>query len=121
LKTPLATLLYNAATDNLDDTVLHWSDESAVTVVLASGGYPESPQVGSPIEIPTCMDTTVYHAGTAHTSQGLVSTGGRVLTVTGLGKNLSEARESAYGTISKISCENSFYRSDIALAASEGK
>jgi phosphoribosylamine--glycine ligase len=121
LKTPLATLLYNAATDNLDDTVLHWSDESAVTVVLASGGYPESPQIGSSIDIPTCMDTTVYHAGTAHTSQGLVSTGGRVLTVTGLGKNLREARESAYGTISKISCENSFYRSDIALAASEGK
>ena len=67
------------------------------------------------------MDTTIYHAGTASTSHGLVSSGGRVLTVTGIGKNLSEARESAYGTISKIHCENSFYRSDIALAASEGK
>ncbi|CAN2228518.1 PurD Phosphoribosylamine-glycine ligase [Candidatus Nanopelagicaceae bacterium] len=121
LKTPLATLLYNAATDNLDDTVLHWSDESAVTVVLASEGYPESPKIGASIDIPTSMDTTVYHAGTSHTSHGLVSSGGRVLTVTGLGVNLSEARESAYGTISKIFCENSFYRSDIALAASEGK
>jgi phosphoribosylamine--glycine ligase len=121
LKTPLATLLYNAATDNLDDTVLHWSDESAVTVVLASEGYPESPKIGAAIEIPTCMETTIYHAGTADASQGLVSSGGRILTVTGMGANLHEARESAYGTISKIHCENSFYRSDVALAASEGK
>jgi phosphoribosylamine--glycine ligase len=121
LKTPLATLLFNAATDNLDDTVLHWSDESAVTVVLASEGYPESPKIGAAIDIPTCMDTTIYHAGTADASQGLVSSGGRILTVTGMGENLREARESAYGTISKILCENSFYRSDVALAASEGK
>jgi phosphoribosylamine--glycine ligase len=121
LKTPLATLLFNAATDNLDDTVLHWSDESAVTVVLASEGYPESPKIGAAIDIPTCMETTIYHAGTAVASQGLVSSGGRILTVTGMGENLREARESAYGTISKILCENSFYRSDVALAASEGK
>ena len=121
LKTPLATLLYNAATDNLDDTVLHWRDESAVTVVLASEGYPESPKTGATIDIPICMDTTVYHAGTANTSEGLVSTGGRVLTITGLGTTLGEAREKAYETISKIFCEKSFFRSDIALAASEGK
>lgn len=121
LKTPLATLLYNAATDNLDDTVLHWSDESAVTVVLASEGYPESPSTGALIDIPTCMETTIFHAGTSHTSHGLVSSGGRILAVTGLGANLSEARENAYGTISRIGCEKSFYRSDIALKASEGK
>ena len=121
LKTPLATLLYNAATDNLDDTVLHWREESAVTVVLASEGYPESPKTGAAIEIPTCMDTTVYHAGTANTAEGLVSSGGRVLTITGLGTTLSEAREKAYETISKIFCEKSFFRTDIALTASEGK
>ena len=121
LQTPLATLLYNAATDNLDDTVLTWLDESAVTVVLASEGYPEAPMTGARIDIPTCMDTTVYHAGTANSSHGLVSSGGRVLTITGLGKNLQEAREKAYGTITKIMCENSFFRSDIALTASEGK
>jgi phosphoribosylamine--glycine ligase len=121
LATPLATLLYNAATDNLDDTVLIWSDESAVTVVLASEGYPESPKTGAAIDIPTCMDTTIFHAGTANTSNGLVSSGGRVLTITGLGKDLQEAREKAYGTISKIICEKSFFRTDIALAASEGK
>jgi len=121
LKTPLATLLYNAATDNLDDTVLHWSDESAVTVVLASEGYPDSPKTGVEIDTPTCMDTTIYHSGTANTSKGLVSSGGRVLTITGLGQDLKEAREKAYETISKIFLEKSFYRSDIALTASEGK
>jgi phosphoribosylamine--glycine ligase len=121
LATPLATLLYNAATDNLDDTVLTWRNESAVTVVLASEGYPESPKVGASIDIPASMDTTIYHAGTANTSHGLVSSGGRVLTITGLGKDLQEAREKAYGTITKIACEKSFFRTDIALTASEGK
>jgi len=121
LATPLATLLFNAATNNLDDTVLTWRDESAVTVVLASEGYPGAPKTGAAIDIPTCMDTTIYHAGTANTSHGLVSSGGRVLTITGLGKDLQEAREKAYETITKIACEKSFFRSDIALAASEGK
>ncbi|MBP7903212.1 MAG: phosphoribosylamine--glycine ligase [Candidatus Planktophila sp.] len=121
LVTPLATLLYNAATDNLDDTVLTWRDESAVTVVLASEGYPEAPKIGASIDIPASMDTTIYHAGTANTSHGLVSSGGRVLTITGLGKDLQEAREKAYGTITKIACEKSFFRTDIALTASEGK
>jgi phosphoribosylamine--glycine ligase len=122
LKTPLATLLYNAATDNLDDMVLHWSDESAVTVVLASDGYPESPKIGGLINIPTCQDATIYHAGTSQTPQGIVSSGGRVLTVTGSGKDLHEARANAYGTIRLIDLENSFYRKDIALkAAGESK
>ena len=121
LETPLATLLFNAATDNLDDTVLNWREESAVTIVLASEGYPEAPKVGALIDIPTCMETTTYHAGTAESDKGLISSGGRILTVTGLGRNLAEARDNAYGTISKINCENSFYRKDIALAASEGK
>jgi phosphoribosylamine--glycine ligase len=121
LATPLATLLYNAATDNLDDTVLTWRDESAVTIVLASEGYPEAPKIGASIDIPASMDTTIYHAGTANTSHGLVSSGGRVLTITGLGKDLQEAREKAYGTITKIACEKSFFRTDIALTASEGK
>ena len=121
LQTPLAQLLFNAATDNLDDTVLNWSDESAVTVVLAAGGYPESPQTGLLIDIPTCMDTTIYHAGTTYEENYLKSSGGRILTVTGLGRNLTDARKKVYGTLSLIHCENSFYRSDIALTASKGE
>jgi phosphoribosylamine--glycine ligase len=121
LRTPLATLLFNAATDNLDDTVLHWSDESAVTVVLASDGYPDAPKTGAEISLPATSEAMIYHAGTALADNRLLSTGGRVLTVTGLGNNLTIAREKAYKAIAQISLANSFYRSDIALTASEGK
>jgi phosphoribosylamine--glycine ligase len=121
LLTPLATLLFNAATDNLDDTVLHWSDESAVTVVLASDGYPEALKTGVEISLPATSEATIYHAGTALADNRLLSTGGRVLTVTGLGNNLTIAREKAYEAIAQVSLANSFYRSDIALTASEGK
>ena len=121
LETPLATLLYNAATDNLDDTVLNWRNESAVTIVLASEGYPESPKVGAEIDIPESPAALIYHAGTSASGGHLVSSGGRVLTVTGLGSNLAAARKQAYQTISTITLEKAFYRSDIALKASEGK
>jgi phosphoribosylamine--glycine ligase len=119
LATPLATLLYKAATDSLDDVVLNWRDESAVTVVLAAQGYPESPKTGTVISnIPTIENTQIFHAGTSMTSNGLVSSGGRVLTVTGIGADLTEARDRAYRAISQIELEGSFYRSDIALNAS---
>jgi phosphoribosylamine--glycine ligase len=119
LMTPLATLLYNAATDNLDDAALQWRDESAVTVVLAAQGYPESPKTGAAISsIPTIDKSQVFHAGTSESSGALLSTGGRVLTVTGTGADLTEARDRAYRAISQIELEGSFYRSDIALNAS---
>jgi len=118
LATPLATLLYKAATDDLDDVVLHWRDLSAVTVVLASEGYPESPKIGSEIVIPAQTDATVFHAGTSLSASKLLSSGGRVLTITGVGRGLAEARDMAYRTIAKIVLKNSFFRSDIALQAS---
>ena len=119
LMTPLATLLYNAATDNLDDAVLQWRDESAVTVVLAAQGYPESPKTGAAISsIPAIDKSQVFHAGTSDSSGALISSGGRVLTVTGTGADLTEARDRAYRAISQIELEGSFYRSDIALNAS---
>jgi len=121
LQTPLATLLYKAATDNLDDAVLHWSDESAVTVVLASEGYPEAPKSGSNISLHITDEAMIYHSGTALSDENLVSNGGRVLTVTGLGQNLAEARTKAYQAISDVVLKNSFYRSDIALIASRGE
>jgi phosphoribosylamine--glycine ligase len=118
LATPLATLLYKAATDDLDDVVLHWRDLSAVTVVLASEGYPESPKIGSEIVIPAQTDATVFHAGTSLSASKLLSSGGRVLTITGVGRGLAEARDMAYRTIAKVVLKNSFFRSDIALQAS---
>ena len=119
LATPLATLLYKAATDSLDDEVLQWRDESAVTVVLAAQGYPESPKVGGSISLlPTIDKAQIFHAGTSQGDDALLSAGGRVLTVTGTGADLTEARDRAYRAISQIQLEGSFYRTDIALNAS---
>ncbi len=119
LMTPLATLLYKAATDNLDDAVLQWRDESAVTVVLAAPGYPEAPKSGGAISsIPAIENAQVFHAGTTQSGGSLLSAGGRVMTVTGTGADLTEARDRAYRAISQIELEGSFYRTDIALNAS---
>jgi phosphoribosylamine---glycine ligase len=119
LLTPLADLLYKAATNSLDDTVLHWSDTSAVTVVLAAQGYPQSPQVGEKITAPAPQENTViFQAGTQEKDGSLISSGGRVMTVTGIGSDLKSARHRAYQQISTIGLEGSFYRSDIALVAS---
>ncbi|MEI7540782.1 MAG: phosphoribosylamine--glycine ligase [Actinomycetes bacterium] len=119
LKTPLAKLLYKAATRNLEGVQLEWKKESAVTVVLAAKGYPSAPQSGDLIGgFPVVENTTIFHAGTARNEKGLVSSGGRVLTVTGTGSDLTEARDRAYRLISQISLDGSFYRTDIALNAS---
>ena len=119
LVTPLATLLFKAATDSLDDEVLQWRDESAVTVVLAAQGYPESPKIGGAISaLPTIDKAQIFHAGTSQSADVLLSAGGRVLTVTGTGSDLTEARDRAYRAISQIQLEGSFYRTDIALNAS---
>jgi phosphoribosylamine--glycine ligase len=91
-----------------------------VTVVLASEGYPSDAKVGTPITgIKNTSNSFVYHAGTKKEDGVLKSSGGRVLTVTGIGKNLSEARNHAYENISSITLSGSFYRNDIALSASQ--
>ena len=122
LKTPLAQLLFKASTGSLQGTVLDWSAKCAVTVVLASEGYPSSPVTGEPIMgIHPIESTSVFHAGTTIKDGVLHSSGGRVLTVTGLGIDLAEARAKAYQVISGISLRGSHYRSDIALKASVGQ
>jgi phosphoribosylamine--glycine ligase len=120
LKTPLAQLLFAAATKNLENFGdLQWSDDSAVTVVLASEGYPADPKIDEAITgIQTNESSYVFHAGTKLRDGVLHSSGGRVLTVTGLGSDLTQARDAAYRTISRISLPGSHYRSDIALNAS---
>ena len=119
LKTPLAGLLYKAATRNLEGTKLEWSNETAVTVVLAAEGYPSAPKSGGVIgELPSIERVSIFHAGTSRNEKALVATGGRVLAVTGIGSDLTEARDRAYRAISHISLDGSFYRSDIALNAS---
>ena len=120
LESPLAQLLYAAATGTLKEFGdLLWRKESAVTVVLASEGYPASPKTGEPIMgINPNSHSMVFHAGTELKDGILHSAGGRVLAVTGLGSDLTEARDAAYRTISKITLRGSHYRSDIALNAS---
>ena len=120
LKTPLAQLLYKAATGSLtDEMTLDWSDDSAVTVVLASEGYPAASVTGQPITgIDEQSGTAVFHAGTTLQDGVLHSAGGRVLAVTGIGSDLAQARDQAYLAISRITLRGSHYRSDIALTAS---
>lgn len=120
LKTPLASLLLKAATRDLKDhPPLEWSTDSAVTVVLASEGYPTSPVLGEPIMGAKPIEGThIFQAGTALDGGILKSAGGRVLAVTGLGADLTDARDKAYRVISGITLRGSHYRSDIALNAS---
>lgn len=114
-----AKLLYSAANGSVDESaVKSVSNGSACCVVLASEGYPDSYQKGFEITgIREAEETgaIIYHAGTAMENGKLVTAGGRVLGVTGIGIDLSAAIENAYGAISKIRFNNSFYRKDIGL------
>jgi len=123
LETPLGGILYAAATGTLAELPpLRWKPGAAVGVVLASEGYPEHPITGGPITGIGDVSAPVLQAGTDLDADGrLVSSGGRVLTVVGLGDDLHAAREQAYAEIAKIKLAGSFYRTDIALAAAEGK
>ena len=125
LKSPLAQLLFNAASGKLNQTKLEWRDESAVTVVLAAKGYPNDVQVDDEIKLLDPVDGSfIFHAGiksirrSGEEKERFLSAGGRVLTVTGMGRDLTEARDRAYRTISQINLSGSFYRNDIALNAS---
>ena len=118
----LAPLLMAAATESLDaDTVVSFLDSAAVTVVLASEGYPENPQTGRLLsgltEAEEIDGVHIAHAATAHTDAGLIATGGRVLSVVAVAKTFSEARTSAYKALEKISLEGSHYRTDIGAIA----
>jgi phosphoribosylamine--glycine ligase len=101
-----------------------WKKLWAVTVVLASRGYPESASKGDVIEgirPVESLETEVLHAGTELRGDELVTAGGRVLNVTGLGETPAEARERAYAAADKIQFDGKQMRTDIALRAVEGK
>jgi len=96
---------------------IQWSGRHAACVVLAAPGYPGKSPHGLPIDgladAEAMDDVLVFHAATAHEEDRLVTTGGRVLGVTGLGDSLDDALSNAYGAIDKISFEGMHYRSDI--------
>jgi phosphoribosylamine--glycine ligase len=99
----------------LRQDTLEWADDWAVTVVMASAGYPESSHKGDVITgLDDLGDVEVTHAGTAVRDGELVTAGGRVLNVTGLGGTVSEARERAYDAVERIRFEGAQHRRDIA-------
>ncbi|VEG57887.1 phosphoribosylamine--glycine ligase [Mycolicibacterium aurum] len=118
---PLGQLLRAAATGELAGVPpLQWRDGSAVAVVLAAENYPGRPRVGDVIH--GADADGVLHAGTARRDDGaVVSSGGRVLSVVGTGADLVAAREEAYRTMASIRLPGSHFRSDIGLAAAEGR
>lgn len=125
LRTPLGALLRAAARGELADAEpLRWHQGSAVTVVLAAPGYPESPTLGGVITgVPAGADgdAWVVHAGTATRDGALVATGGRVLCATARGEDLAQARERAYALLGGIDLDGGHHRGDIGLAAAEGR
>ena len=109
---------------NLGVYRLRWTPQACVTVVLASGGYPGAHQTGLVVdgleEAGRMEDVLVFHGGTARRDGRVVTAGGRVLSVTALGKDLAEARSRAYEACSRISFEGMHHRTDIALEAAGG-
>jgi len=121
LESPLGEALAATANGTLVDLPpLRWRDGAAVTVVLAAEFYPASPRTGDVI---TGADAEgVLHAGTKRNESGaIVSAGGRVLSVVGVGADLSAARDHAYATLAGIKLPGGHFRTDIGLAAVEGR
>ena len=121
LESDLADLLEAAATDGLAGMKIAMNDDAAVTVVLASGGYPGPYTAGVPIEglddAAAIEGATVFHAGTESRGDTVMTAGGRVLAVTGVGGTIEEARRTAYAATDRIMFEGKTYRRDIAAAA----
>ncbi|CAM3898971.1 phosphoribosylamine--glycine ligase [Smaragdicoccus niigatensis] len=122
LESPLGELLYATATGTLASVEKpRWKDGSAVTVVLAAENYPGRPRMGDVITGAT--GANVLHAGTTKRDEdgAVVSAGGRVVSVVGVGEDLVAARDAAYATLAGIKLPGGHFRSDIGLAAVEGR
>jgi len=121
LTSPLGGVLYATATGTLADFApLQWHDGYAVTVVLAAENYPGRPRFGDVIT--GAEAEGVLHAGTSRREDGaVVSSGGRVLSVVGTGVDLPAARAAAYGVMSSVRLPGGHFRTDIGLAAAEGR
>jgi phosphoribosylamine--glycine ligase len=116
----LAALLTCAGQGRLHDDMVHWSSDAAACVVLAAEGYPDTPQRGdviSGIDAVTDPHVSIFHAGTAWENNQLVTAGGRVLGVTGIGASLREALTRAYAAIDLIHFRGMHYRHDIGARA----
>jgi len=120
LKSNLAELCLAAIDKKLDQVTAEWDPRAALGVVLAAGGYPESYAKGSVISGLDQCDTEsckTFQAGTALNGDDVVTSGGRVLCVTALGDNVTEAQQLAYKAVEKISWDGMFCRTDIGYRA----
>ena len=115
-KSDLIDIMLKCIQGNLSEDDLQWEDEKCVTVILASGGYPESYEKGKEITGINDVDEDIiiFHGGTKLQENRIVTDGGRVLAVTALGTTLDEARNKVYKNIPKIHFEKMQYRADIA-------
>jgi phosphoribosylamine--glycine ligase len=118
LQTDLVDIFLATVNGRLNEMDISWSDEAAVCVVLASGGYPGPYTKGLPIEgLDNVQQSMVFHAGTSYKDGKIVTNGGRLLGVTALGSDIAEARKKAYADIAHIQYEGKHYRTDIAQKA----
>lgn len=119
LKSDLFDLLNACIDGTLETTRAEWDERASVCVVMASAGYPASSRTGLPVsgleKAAALPDVTVFHAGTRLENDQILTAGGRVLGVTALGKDLSEARDRAYAAVLAIQFDGAQYRSDIGL------
>ncbi len=124
LKSDILEPMLACAEGGLSGIRLNWTEEPCVTVVLASGGYPGDYKIGYEIkgldEASSREGVTIFHAGTKLKNGKVVTSGGRVLNVSALGKDFTQARERAYAAIDKIHFNGMHYRKDIALRAITG-
>src|SRR5262249_17137953 len=121
MKSDLLPLLEAAIDGKIERCAIEWDTRVAVTVVLASGGYPGKYKIGKSIsgldQAAIFADVQSDHAGTTRDGRDVRTAGGRVLAVTALGSTLEAARARAYEAVSRIHFENCHYRRDIALSA----
>ncbi len=117
LKTDLVEIFESCIDGRLDNIDIQWSDNAAVCVVMASGGYPKKYQTGYEIKGLDAVgdEIVVYHAGTKKQDGVFCTNGGRVLGVTALGKDLDDAIKNAYQAVEKISFTDVHYRKDIGI------
>lgn len=114
LKTDLLKVLIACTRDKLSGQKLIVNNSHIVCVVIASNGYPRKYKKNIPIKIPNGIkDVEIFHAGTKYLNGRVVSSGGRVLSVTAVGKNVEEARKKAYSVVKKIRWKYGFFRDDI--------
>ena len=118
LKTDLVEIVHKAVTNNLENASINLIDNTTITVVIASKGYPGTFKKG--IKLPSLNkfnnedEIIIFHSGTTNNEdEDLVSNGGRVLSVTAIGNNLQNCRQKAYKAIEQINWNNGFFRRDI--------